>query len=249
MILLDLGQQKDWEYDVRAIVSSFYQGEEIMLADQAADTACEGSRILRIADLIPADCRDKNEMKRRFYLSLAAETGKELPWGMLTGIRPTKLTSNYLASGLTEAQAAAKLQADYLVSPRKAALAAQISVREAAVLKDVDPESTYSLYIGIPFCPTTCLYCSFTSYPFKKYEKLADTYLDCVEKEIGWTAERFKKKTCLSIYIGGGTPTTLDPARLRRLITHLKERIDCSKVREFTVECGRPDTIDAERLR
>ena len=248
MILLDLGKQNDWEYDVRALVSSFYPGEEILLADQAALDAGEGSRVIRIADRVPEGCTDKNQMKRSFYRSLAAETGKELPWGMLTGIRPTKLTSNYLAAGMDGNQAAAKLRAEYLVSERKAALAAQISLREAAVLADVDPENSYSLYIGIPFCPTTCLYCSFTSYPFKKYEKMADTYLDCVEKEIGWTAERFKDKTCLSIYIGGGTPTTLDPVRLRRLITCMKERIDCSKVREFTVECGRPDTIDAGRL-
>ena len=255
MILLDLGQQKDWEYDVRALVSSFYPGEEIMLSNGTVEGTAEKTaqgegpdRIIRIADYVRPGT-DKNEMKRSFYRALAAKTGKELPWGMLTGIRPTKLTSNYLAAGMNEPEAAAKLQEDYLVSPEKAALAAQISVREARALADVDPANTYSLYIGIPFCPTTCLYCSFTSYPFKKYEKLADTYLDCVEKEIDWTAERFKDSTCLSVYIGGGTPTTLDPARLRRLITHMKERIDCSKVREFTVECGRPDTIDADRLR
>ncbi len=254
MIFLDLGQQKDWEYDVRALASSFYPGEEITLYDgTAAETAPAGfelgsDRIIRIADFVRPGA-DKNGMKRDFYQSLAAETGKELPWGMLTGIRPTKLTSNYLAAGLGKAEAAARLREEYLVSEEKAALAAQISVREAAVLADVDPAGTYSLYIGIPFCPTTCLYCSFTSYPFKKYEKLADTYLDCVEKEIDWTAERFKDKTCLSIYVGGGTPTTLDPARLRRLITRVRERIDCSRVREFTVECGRPDTIDADRLR
>ena len=246
MIILDLGQQKDWEYDVRALVSSFYPGEEIGLWDGTVGE--KDARILRIADYVLPGT-DKTEMKRSFYQSLAAETGKELPWGMLTGIRPTKLTSNCLAAGMSEAEAAEQLRADYLVSEGKAALAAQISVREAAVLADVDPAGTYSLYIGIPFCPTTCLYCSFTSYPFKKYEKLADTYLDCVEKEIDWTAERFRNKTCLSIYIGGGTPTTLNPARLRRLITHLQERIDCSKVREFTVECGRPDTIDEDRLR
>ena len=259
MIFLDLGQQKDWEYDVRALVSSFYPGEEIGLWDGTAQAPAaaddpqrpeesDAPRVIRVSDYVQPGT-DKSEMKRRFYQRLAAETGKELPWGMLTGIRPTKLTSNYLAAGMGEAEAAAKLREEYLVSERKAALAARISLREAAVLADVDPESTYSLYVGIPFCPTTCLYCSFTSYPFKKYEKLADAYLDCVEKEIDWTAGRLKDKTCLSVYIGGGTPTTLSPQRLRRLITYMQERIDCSKVREFTVECGRPDTIDADRLR
>ena len=274
MILLDLGQQKDWEYDVRALVSSFYPGEEIMLcngevaesgaqAEQparmarpgardkaSAETDCPApARIIRVADCIPAGCTDKNVMKRSFYEHLAAETGKELPWGMLTGIRPTKLTSGYLAQGLGVPQAAERLRQEYLASEGKARLAAEISEREARVLADVDPERTYSLYVGIPFCPTTCLYCSFTSYPLKKYEKLVDTYLDCVQREIDWTAERFRGKTCLSVYIGGGTPTTLSPARLRRLIAYLKEKIDCSRVREFTVECGRPDTIDADKLR
>ena len=191
----------------------------------------------------------KAAMKHLLYRILVMHTGRELPWGELIGIRPTKLAMGKLEEGASLEEAAVYMETEHKVSREKALLAAQIAQRERKILAPLSGRKGYSIYVGIPFCPTTCLYCSFTSYPFKKYEKLADAYLDCVEKEIDWTAERFKDRTCLSVYIGGGTPTTLSPQRLRRLITYMKERIDCTKVREFTVECGRPDTIDADRLR
>jgi oxygen-independent coproporphyrinogen-3 oxidase len=121
-------------------------------------------------------------------------------------------------------------------------------MRERALLTEIHHEG-YSLYIGIPFCPTTCLYCSFTSYPIHAYRSQVDTYLDCLIKEMEFTAECCKDKVLDSVYIGGGTPTTLEPKQLDRLLTRLEELFDLSGVKEFTVEAGRADSITEEKLR
>ncbi len=241
MIRIDLGEYKELEYDVRALTASFFPGEEIVTEGEAERTA----DIAPFTHLLP----DKNALKRALYERLSAETGRKLPWGILTGIRPTKLTSGYLAEGMNEADAAKRMSKAYLVSEKKAELSARISSRERSVLASMETETSYSLYIGIPFCPTTCLYCSFTSYPLSRYEKRVDEYLECVFKELDWTAERFRGRSCLTVYIGGGTPSTLSPEQLDRLITRIEDRIDLSHIMEFTVECGRPDSITEQKLR
>ena len=247
MILLDLGQQKDWEYDVRALVSSFYPGEEIVL-EAPADGAPEDLRRIRVRDRIPAGCTDKNVMKRALYASLAEETGKRLPWGMLTGIRPTKLTMNFLEEGLSPEEAAARMRESYLVSAEKARLAAEISGRELAAVSGL-AAGGWSLYLGIPFCPTTCLYCSFTSYPLAAWAARTDEYLDALERELAWTAQRFSGHPCHTVYIGGGTPTSISEAQLDRLLSAVEARVPMETVREFTVEAGRPDSITEGKLR
>ena len=116
-------------------------------------------------------------------------------------------------------------------------------------MSDVHYEGGYSLYIGIPFCPTTCLYCSFTSYPIAGYRKVVEDYIDCVIKEMEYVSEKYKHKILDSVYIGGGTPTTLEAGQLDRMISRLKELFDFSTVKEFTVEAGRADSITREKLK
>jgi oxygen-independent coproporphyrinogen-3 oxidase len=190
----------------------------------------------------------KNRLKQTLYAILSEATGKTLPWGTLTGIRPTKIPMKLLEEGQTEEAISSYMKETYLASDEKIALSIEIAKRERDLLKQIDYENGYSLYIGIPFCPSTCLYCSFTSYPLSVWKKQVDSYLDALEKEIDFTAQRFYHKQLNSIYIGGGTPTTLEAHQLDRLIRKIKCSFDLSNCREFTVEAGRPDSITREKL-
>ncbi len=191
----------------------------------------------------------KDGFKAFFYQMMSEQTGKSLPWGNLTGIRPTKIAYGMLEEGKTHEEISDFLMTKHYVSPQKAALSIDIAERERRILKDVHYEGGYSLYIGIPFCPTTCLYCSFTSYPIAAYRKLTEKYLDCLIREMEYVSERYRHKILDSVYIGGGTPTTLEPGQLERLIVRLQELFDFSTVKEFTVEAGRADSITEEKLR
>lgn len=195
-----------------------------------------------------AEGRFKDGFKRFLYGVLSAELGKELPWGNLTGIRPTKLAYGMLEKGCSDEEIADFLEAAHYVSQEKIELSIDIAKRERALLADVHYEGGYSLYIGIPFCPTTCLYCSFTSYPIAGYRKMVERYIDCVIKEMEYVSEKYAHKILDSVYIGGGTPTTLEADQLDRLIGRLKELFDFSTVKEFTVEAGRADSITREKL-
>lgn len=192
----------------------------------------------------------KAELKRQIYKVMASVTGRTLPWGALTGIRPTKLAMGMLEENpeVTDAEIRAFLKDNYFVSEEKIALAIDIARREKELLRQIDYRDGYSLYIGIPFCPTTCLYCSFTSYPIGSYGKKADAYVDAVLKEMDYAAEKFKDKKLNSVYFGGGTPTTLTPEQLDKLLGAVKEKFDFTYNQEFTVEAGRPDSITAEKL-
>lgn len=206
------------------------------------------------------------------YRVLSQVTGKELPWGNLTGIRPTKIAFQLLEEGKTEPEIVEHYRQKYYVSTEKAKLSVDIAGRERELLaticheKKVDrtceshqeceykkacgcKESGYSLYIGIPFCPTTCLYCSFTSFPISAYRKLVDTYVDCLIQELEYVAEWGRDKILDTVYVGGGTPTTLEPEQMDRLLTRVKSLFDFSAVKEFTVEAGRADSITEEKLK
>ena len=191
----------------------------------------------------------KNAFKRFFYRSLCEETGTTLPWGNLTGIRPTKIAMTMMEQGKSEAETADYLKAMHLVSEEKTALALDIAKREQEILSTLHYENGYSLYVGIPFCPTTCLYCSFTSYPIGAWKKKVGSYLTALEREIDATAEMMRDKILDTVYIGGGTPTSLSAQELARLLTRLKSAFDFSTVQEFTVEAGRADSITEEKLR
>ena len=190
----------------------------------------------------------KNSLKRTLYQLLSEYTGVELPWGNLTGIRPTKIPMALLEEGKSEDEIARYMKETYFTSDEKIKLSIEIAERELELLHKLDYEEGYSLYIGIPFCPTTCLYCSFTSYSMSAWKNRMDDYLRALEKELDYTAVKFAHKKLNSIYIGGGTPTTLNPKQLDRLIRKIKCSFDLSDLVEFTVEAGRPDSITKEKL-
>lgn len=190
----------------------------------------------------------KNAFKRFFYRSLCEETQTSLPWGNLTGIRPTKIAMTMLEQGKSEEETADYLKTMHLVSGEKTALALDIAKREQEILSTLHYENGYSLYVGIPFCPTTCLYCSFTSYPIGAWKKRVGEYLTALEKEIDAAAKLLRDKILDTVYIGGGTPTSLSAEELARLLGKLKSAFDFSHVQEFTVEAGRADSITEDKL-
>ena len=190
----------------------------------------------------------KNALKQQLYDLLKKGSKRELPWGTLTGIRPTKIPMKLMEEGYSEEEIASYMKETYFATDEKIQLSIDIAKREKALLSKIDYENGYSLYIGIPFCPSTCLYCSFTSYPLAVWSKQVDAYLDALEKEIDFTAAEFQHKKLNSIYIGGGTPTTLNPQQLDRLIHKVKSSFDLQHCVEFTVEAGRPDSITREKL-
>lgn len=190
----------------------------------------------------------KSAVKRCLYRALSAVTGKTFPWGTLTGIRPTKIPMALLEAGMDEEEIYKTLRSEHLISDKKSRLSIDIAKRERALLSKIDYDRGYSLYIGIPFCPSTCLYCSFTSYPISMYREKVEEYLDCLKKELLFTAEHFRDMHLNTVYIGGGTPTTLLPEQLDRLCRMVEEFFDLSHLLEFTVEAGRPDSVTEEKL-
>ena len=234
------------EYDIHSLVKSFYPSEEIKVVSPAAGTLPEG--MAADMEIITEEPFDKNAFKADLYKKLCMQTGKTLPWGNLIGIRPTKISMFMLEEGKTEVEIADFMKKTHFVSDEKIALSIDIAKREKELLDTLHYKDGYSLYIGIPFCPTTCLYCSFTSYPICSWKKRMSEYLDTLEKEIDFTAEVYHDKKLDTIYIGGGTPTTLEAAELDRLLTKVKNTFDFTYVKEFTVEAGRADSITREKL-
>ncbi len=174
----------------------------------------------------------------------------ESPWGVLEGIRPVKLASKFLRMGQSRECAVDSFIREYGASPEKAELAVKIAEVEMPLIDQMSKRGV-SLYVGIPFCPTRCLYCSFVSNSGAKSEKYIPEYLKCLKKEISYTAKIIKENgnTIDSVYIGGGTPTTLSEGQLDELLDSLFNEFDLSRNKEFTVEAGRPDTVTGEKLK
>lgn len=212
---------------------------------QAGETAVRYTDRTDMAQRIEA----KNRLKRLLYELLVRQTGHTLPWGTLTGIRPTKIPMKGLEEGKTEAEILSGMKETYLISDEKAALSLQIAQTEWKILKEIDYRDGYSLYIGIPFCPTRCLYCSFTSYPIAKWEERTGEYLDALEAEMRGTSALLCEKKLQTVYIGGGTPTSLPREDLDRLLSMIGTYFDLSEVLEYTVEGGRPDSFTPEKLK
>ena len=191
----------------------------------------------------------KTKAKCMLYCLLSKLTKKELPWGTLTGIRPTKIARTMLMEGASDEECIDYMKNQMLCGEEKTMLSLDIAKREIKLLDCLDYEDGYSLYVGIAFCPTTCAYCSFTSYPVSRFGDRVDAYLDSIEKEIDYVAEAFKDKKLNTIYIGGGTPTTLEPEQLERLLSKIENSFNLSFLQEWTVEAGRPDSITREKLK
>ena len=271
MILAKLNKP-EFEYDIHSLIKAFFPEENVSATaeDKKYDEEitltfqiCYGEKEIFIAwdgmtsgkkgeVSFEVDFSDrqatKNQLKQKLYQVLSDITGEKLPWGTLTGIRPTKIPMKLLEEGKSKAEIRSYMKDTYFASDEKIELSIDIAERELEILKKIDYENGYSLYIGIPFCPTTCLYCSFTSFPLVSWRTKVDSYLDALEHELDYVAVKFGKKHLNSIYIGGGTPTTLEPYQLDRLIRKIRCSFDLSDCLEFTVEAGRPDSITREKL-
>ena len=260
-----------YEQDIRELLMAFYPGETFVhekqddvdfyvegTCTQNADETKFGLKITDPADTVadetvfPIDydvrLNAKTTIKKELYGMLKKRTGKELPWGTLTGIRPTKIAMTRLDQGENEESIRSFMRDMYLTSKEKIDLSVEVAKRERELLSHIDYETGYSLYVGIPFCPTTCLYCSFTSYPIGAWEKKVHLYLEALFKELDYVAEKMKGRTLDTVYFGGGTPTSLKAEELDALLTKIENTFDLSKVQEFTVEAGRPDSITREKL-
>ncbi len=190
----------------------------------------------------------RNYLHRKLYGMLKEETGRELPWGTLTGIRPTKQALERLVQKESRESITEYFKTEYLCSDEKTELCIRVAEKEQKLLTGIEDKDSYSIYIGIPFCPSICLYCSFSSYSLKQYESYVEPYLAALFKEIEYAGTCFPEKKLVSIYIGGGTPTTLTADQLRRLLKKVKETFDFTYLREWTVEAGRPDSITRDKL-
>ena len=199
------------------------------------------------------DAQEKKKIVTKMvYRFLSEKTGREMAWGMLTGVRPTKLAMHQMENGMNEAQAKAFLQEVYCVSEKKAGLAVDIACREKALLSKLDYLNGFSLYVGIPFCPSICSYCSFSSSPIDMWSPRMDDYLKALCIELHHIAKETEGKTLNTIYIGGGTPTTLTAKQLEKLLNVIDELFlneeRGAELLEYTVEAGRPDSITKEKL-
>ena len=206
-------------------------------------------------DMAGADIDIKDAIRKGIYDAFAEYFGRGLPWGNLTGIRPIKL---YLKKMLEKSEgdsiseevvatAVSDMSRIYGVSGAKGRLAADIAVKEHNIIGSLSSDG-YSIYIGIPFCPSRCLYCSFTSNPISQYRNRIDVYLNALKAEMLAAVDYMKGKCPDTIYIGGGTPSALEAAELDRLLGDICSIIPIEHLKEFTVEAGRPDSITEEKL-
>ena len=191
----------------------------------------------------------KKELKKHIYRVMHELTKAELPWGALTGIRPTKLIVTMIeaAPDVTDEEITSFLKENYYVTDEKAALGIQIARREIKLLEKIDYEEGYSLYIGIPFCPTTCLYCSFTSYPIGAWKGKTGLYLDALFKELSYTAEKMKGRTLDTVYFGGGTPSQLEKEDFELIFETIRTHYGLNHCQEITLEAN-PDDLTSEYL-
>ena len=237
-------------FDGDGAVSILHRGEEWL----TASTTITKNGVSNTAQKWLKISEETVRLRRRilqqsYYLAALPLLPKVPAWGALSGVRPTKLTTKHLLEGGSEESAAKLMEDTYFVTPQRAKLAVDCSkatVHAASLLEEND----ISLYIGIPFCPTRCAYCSFVSRTIGKRTELMEPYLEALHQELRHTASLMASsgKRVRTIYIGGGTPTTLTTPQMERLLNVITESFDLSRCIEFTVEGGRPDTLDQEKL-
>ncbi len=202
------------------------------------------------ADAYAAERLRQRAVKLSFFKAARQVTGVTPSWGALTGIRPAKLAAGYLEQGMTPRQVDRLLRDTYCVSQTRRELCIEAAQAGLKAKSELHPEDI-SLYIGIPFCPTRCAYCSFVSQAVEKSFGLMEPYLEVLLGEITRAAQMVEDLGLhiKSFYMGGGTPTTLSAGQMDRLLTHLNRSFDLSHCAEYCIEAGRPDTIDREKLR
>lgn len=238
------------EFDQKKPLFDF--GLKVIRQESTIEVILYGDEVLEQRTLFVFD-RDHKEIKvdikRIVYQMLVTHFKPLSKWGILVGIRPVKLVHEMLDSGLAMDIIKQTLEMKYFIHPEKVTLMTEIALRERPHLVPNDPNAI-SLYLCIPFCPTRCLYCSFPSNDLKQKGKKLPEYLEKLALEIIHAVEHIyklgKKVDC--IYIGGGTPTSIDEVQLESLLKTIKEHINLSDVKEYTVEAGRPDTITRRKL-
>lgn len=258
----------EFQNDVQTMIQVFYPNLKYLQVEEIpVDELCVESRIEKgiacavlyrrgekvgassVAYESPLSQKEaKRLIKLTIYELLVKETGLRPQWGILTGVRPAKNVSELFAMGEDEGECYRYLTEDYLALPHKARLAIEVARAEEGILAGNNSKEI-SLYIGIPFCPTRCLYCSFTAYPLGQYKNKVDDYLEALFQELTYLEAYGKKYTVKNIYIGGGTPTSLTEEQFERLLKKVEELFETRQGVEYTVEAGRPDTITKEKLR
>lgn len=268
-----------YEHDLFELIRTFFKGEEINFIDKLEVDTNKGylivSKLVKYKEsktsitslyydnnLIEETIEDiesikisaynkkqieKLAIKKSVYNCLSKSLDIYLPWGILTGIRPVKVVHNLLDINFSNGEVLKILENEYKFFNSKASLILDIALFQRKHIYPTD-ENKFSLYINIPFCPSKCSYCSFSSFEISKHKKIVEEYIDTLIFEIKASKDVFKGKKLNTIYIGGGTPTSLETYQLEKIIKEVKN-IFPNKVKEFTVEAGRPDTIDREKLK
>ena len=262
MVLVYLDEEiENFEADIRDLCMAFFPYEKIMLKN-IIEEKNSIENIENINTIIyPEDfyknkifnnrLDKKNHIKRSLYKYLKKITHKNLLWGALTGIRPVNIVTNLLESNKknNSPQILKYLKKEYLISDEKGKLLINIAKNEEKILKRKkikDYKKAYSIYIGVPFCKSTCLYCSFASYDIEKNKKYVNDFLIALENELrNSTKERLKP---LTLYIGGGTPTSFSDEDFLKFLNIVIKYIDVKNIVEWTIEAGRPDTINENKL-
>ena len=214
------------------------------------DRVCEATETVSLSQEIAIATHSAIAVGRAIFAAGKELLGHTPPWGILTGIRPAKVAGTLMQQGNGIIKTKRIMRDEYFLNPQKAALAVSVAGTEKKLLKKI-PKNGCSIYISIPFCPSRCAYCSFVSYTTKRLLSLIDEYLDALIDELDETFRTVKQlgMDILTIYIGGGTPTTLNKDQLTRIFKKIKEHIDPFSLMEFTLEAGRPDTITEDKLR
>ena len=231
-------------------VSALHVGKTWLTATAELTLHGKTARASRRLRADRADVPSRRRLLQNAYYDAAMQLRDPPEWGSLSGVRPTKLTTRCLLSGGTAADADRLLRERYHVSPARRRLCVEASLATAEAVKRLEPNDV-SVYIGIPFCPTRCIYCSFVSASTEKTAGLLPQYLDALIRELETVGRLLAAsgRRVRTLYIGGGTPTTLSTPQLRRLMDAIRTHFDLSGLIEYTVEGGRPDTLDDEKLR
>ena len=235
--------------EVIAVSELTREGGEIIVTSSVQANGVSAANTSRMREADETVRLRRQLLQQSMYLAAKQLLPQEPAWGALAGVRPTKITTKHLLEGGTAESANDLLRDVYFVTPSRRELAVACSQSTVKAVKLLEPEDI-SLYVGIPFCPTRCTYCSFVSRTIGKKTELLEPYLEALLKEIAATGELLSKsgKHLRTIYIGGGTPSTLTASQLARLMDAIREHFDLSRCIEFTVEGGRPDTLDAGKL-
>ena len=246
----DLPEVCDAPFDGDGAVSALHRGKRRVTA---VTTITRGGAVARARCHIGAAQADvraaRRLLQRSFYRAAVQLLGELPPWGALAGVRPTKLATAALLEGKTARETDRMLRTEFFVTAPRRQMCVEAAEHTLAAMQALAPRDL-SVYIGIPFCPTRCAYCSFVSQSIEKFGGLLEPYLDVLLREIAYTGKKLSQSGwhIRTLYMGGGTPTTLSSPQMERLLRAIREHFDLSRCLEFTVEGGRPDTLDAEKL-